>query len=361
MKKQSRLDRVFLSKPGDTILDTIETLKMTQAELAERMGKTPSKINDLITGKEPITINTALQLETVLGLPASFMLKREANYRERLARIEEEEKLSCWIPWAQFHPVKELKKCGFISTADTGHATVKELLKFYGIATPQQWESIYLQQYTSARFRKSEAFETKGASITSWLRMGEIEMNKLQLPEYNKDVFKQVVSDVRDLVMKHPENFAKQLQQKCMNAGVALVYTQCLPKAPVSGAARWVGGNPLIQLSDRYKTNDHFWFTFYHEAGHILLHGKKEVFLEEVEDHTLDEEKETEADRFASKWLLPDEFENDIKHPVSEKNIMDVARKYRTHPGIVVGRLQKIKAVPYSFGYGLKEKLSLFN
>jgi len=40
-------------------------VKMSQSELAERMGRTPSKINDLISGKEPITVATALQLEKV--------------------------------------------------------------------------------------------------------------------------------------------------------------------------------------------------------------------------------------------------------------------------------------------------------
>lgn len=85
------LAKELLSPPGDTIQETIDMMGMRQNELAERMGKTESKINDIIKGKEPITVNTALQLELVLGIPAKFWLAREANFREELARIEQEE------------------------------------------------------------------------------------------------------------------------------------------------------------------------------------------------------------------------------------------------------------------------------
>ena len=92
-RNELSIERELLSPPGDTILETIEHIKMSQAELADRLGKTASKVHDLITGKEPITYNTALQLEKVLGIDAQFWLKREINYRTKLARIEQEEAL----------------------------------------------------------------------------------------------------------------------------------------------------------------------------------------------------------------------------------------------------------------------------
>lgn len=359
MKKQSKLDREFLSKPGDTILETIEHLKMSQAELAERMGKTASKINDIISGKEPITINTAFQLEKVFNISADFWLAREATYRQRLARIEENETLECWIPWLQAHPVKELKKHGFLKATDSGIDSVKELLLFYGVVSPKQWEVVYVSR--NASFRKSESFETTTAGIASWLRMGELEMKKLKLSAYNKDTFKESLDSIRNLAYYQPADFAKQLQEQCAKAGVAVVYTPGLPKAPISGAARWIMGAPLIQLTDRYKINDRFWFTFFHEAGHILLHGKKEVFLEETDDYKQDQVKEKEADSFAAKWLLPDSFKEDLIHPVTDENIKMIAVKYSMHPGIVVGRLQKEGVLDFSEGNKFKEKLSLFD
>ena len=82
------LAKELLSPPGDTIQETIDAMGMRQNELAERMGKAENKINDIIKGKEPISVDTALKLEQVLGIPAKFWLTRETNYREELARIE---------------------------------------------------------------------------------------------------------------------------------------------------------------------------------------------------------------------------------------------------------------------------------
>jgi Zn-dependent peptidase ImmA (M78 family) len=219
---------------------------------------------------------------------------------------------------------------------------------------------MYVPQYNETQYRKSEVLQHSITSITSWLRIGELEMRKLQLTEYNKDGFKEVITKLKEVVREHPDDFATKIQHECANVGVAVIYTPCMPKAPISGAARWIGGNPLIQLSDRYKSNDHFWFTFYHEAAHVLLHGKKDVFLEDIEGCNAEEEREVEANNFAARWLLPERFINDLEEPLTDKNIIQVAAKYGTHPGIVVGRLQKLKRIDYSFGNHLKHKVSLF-
>jgi len=358
--KQQSLERVLLSVPGETILETIEHMKMSQAELAERMGKTASKINDLIHGKEPITVNTALQLEKVLGIPADFWLAREASYREKLGRIEEEEKIECWVPWAKLHPLKELRKLGFISHDKLESGTVRDLLLFYGIVSPEQWEIMYVPQYRVANYRKSGAYQASVACITSWLRIGEQQMQKLELPNYSKDGFKKTLEGIRNLARNHPMDFAAELQKRCVETGVGLVYTEMIPSAPISGAARWIGGSPMIQLTDRGKFNDKFWFTFFHEAAHILLHGKKEVFLEEVSDHVEDAGKEEEANEFAANWLLPEDFIKDVPMRITDDVIVAIASKYKMHPGIVVGRLQKMGRLQYSEGRKFKVEVSLF-
>jgi addiction module HigA family antidote len=352
-------ERELLSKPGDTILETLEHIKMTQVELAERMGKAPSKINDIISGKEPITVTTALQLETVLGIDANFWLNREMLYREKLSRIEQEETLQEFMTWLNLQPIKELKQLGYIKSTKIGTDMASECLRFYGVVNPIQWETVYINHYASTNFRKSEAHQTALGSMAAWLRIGEIEMQKLTLPLYNKDEFKKTLLEIRDLVAEYPEDFANQLQSLCLNAGVGLVYTICLPKAPISGATRWIGNNPLIQLTDRYKTNDHFWFTFYHEVGHIMLHGKKEVFIENFEGYQLNSKKEIEADDFASKWLLPEAFINDLPEKITIKDVKKIASKYKTHAAIVIGRLHFLKKVPYSFGADLRMKVVL--
>lgn len=352
-------ERELLSRPGDTIIETIEYIKMSQVELAERMGKTPSKINDLISGKEPITMATALQLEKVLGIDAQFWLNREMLYREKLSRLEQEKELNECKEWLRMQPIKELKACGYLKSEKIDSTMVEECLKFYGVVAPSQWESLYVDQYVSASFRRSSAYKSTLGGLAAWLRIGEIEMRKRKLISYNKEIFKKSLLEIRNLVRHHPEDFALQLQKYCSNAGVAVVYTICIPKAPISGVARWVGGNPLIQLSDRYKSNDHFWFSFFHEAGHILLHGKKDVFVEDLDEYEANPEKEIEADGFANKFLLPVDITAELPSNITERDIRQIARKYNTHAAIVLARLQHLKILPYSFGASLKLKVIL--
>lgn len=357
MRTNLQDERELLSKPGDTITETLEFLKMSQAELAERMGRTAPKVNDIISGKEPITNSTALQLEKVLGIEASFWLNREMQYREKLSRLDEEESLLAHLDWVFQQPVRELKSLGYIKTDKKGAGIVRELLQFFGVASPAQWESLYVLQHACTRYRKSQHDTTVLSSMAAWLRIGELEVRKLELPTFEKEKFKDSLTEIRALVANHPDDFRSQLQQICSKTGVAVVYSSCLRGAPISGAARWIGGNPVIQLTDRHKSNDRFWFTFFHEAGHILLHGKKHVFLEEFEGYAADERLETEANRFASRWLLPDTFIHHLPDSISEDDIMTIAIQYSTHPAIVVGRLQHEGILPFQFGNHLKVKV----
>ncbi len=352
-------ERDLLAKPGDTILETLDHMKMSQAELAERIGKTTSKVHDIITSKEPITITTAIQLEKVLGIAAQFWLNMETIYREKLMRIEQEEMLEECLDWLKAQPLRELKKCGYIKSDKIGHQMVEEVLKFYGVASPIQWENIYVDEYVSANFRRSQSQQATLAALGAWMRIGEIEMRKYELKEFDKTIFKESLIEIKKLVRRHPENFAEQLQKICFDAGVALVYTMCIPKAPVSGVARWVGGAPLIQMTDRYKSNDHFWFTFFHEAGHIIKHGKKDVFIEDLKAAIVDQKKENEANEFANEYLLSKFDINELPERITESVILDIARKNQTHPAIILGFLQKQKILPYSFGTALKLKVYL--
>jgi len=360
MSSNTTIARELLTKPGDTILETIEFLRMSQAELAERIGKTPAKVNDLISGKAPISVNTAMQLEKVLGIDMQFWLNREMHYREKLARIEQDELLEQNIDWLKKQPIKELQKFGYLKSGALRTQMVEECLQFYGVASPVQWETVYVQNYTQTSFRKSSAHQTLFSSMAAWLRIGELKLRKQQLPAFNKERFKIALSEIKTLVASQPEDFPTRLQDLCNQAGVAVIYSTSLPKAPISGAARWVGGTPLIQITDRYKTNDHFWFTFFHEAGHILLHGKKDIFIEELEGIENDKGKEQEANDFARDWLLPDSFLNQIENGhIDEKIVRRIAREFATHPAIVVGRLQNLNKAPHSFGANLKIKINL--
>ena len=174
------------------------------------------------------------------------------------------------------------------------------------------------------------------------MRLGEIEAKKQRVPAFDKNVFKQVLVNLRGAMELPPAELKKRLIEECRGAGVAVVFVKGLPGTPVHGAVRWAGDTPVIQLSCRYKVEDIFWFTFFHEAGHVMLHGKRDVFLEENGGGG---DKEQEADAFARAHLIPESQWRKfvIERSFSESDIRAFAGTLGISPGIVVGRLHHEK------------------
>lgn len=362
MSKDIELAKALLSPPGDTLQEHLDFIGMNQNELAERMGRPKEKINDIIKGREPITTETAYQLEKVLDIPASFWMNRENEYRRELYELEQKETLEKQKNWASEFPLLEMKKMGVLPDFRYTVDLVEPLLKFFGIASEEEWKRIYVDEEVSVAFRVSLSHTQNPQALSAWLRIGELEVKEMDLPDFDKKKFRASLKSIKELAYKMPEGFEQQLKEICAEAGVALVYTPNLPKAPISGATRWYLDTPMIQLSGRYKTDDHFWFTFFHEAGHILLHGKKDIFLEDLEGAKNDQKKEEEANRFAAKWLLTEKELQEI-FDVGNATYDDIrafAEKFRTPIGYIIGRLQHAGYIHHSEGNDLKRKVNLF-
>ncbi|CAM4207088.1 ImmA/IrrE family metallo-endopeptidase [Cytophagaceae bacterium 50C-KIRBA] len=353
----------LLSPPGDTIQEHIDFMGMSQAELAERMGRPKEKINDVIKGREPISTATAFQLEKVLDIPASFWLNREKTYRQELYELQQREELEKEKDWLDAFPIHEMRKLGWLPNTKEKHILVDKLLKFFSVASADEWKRIYVDEQVSVAFKISLAHTQSPHAISAWLRQGELQAKEIKIAEFDKKKFKDALTEMRELAFLMPENFTQSLQNMCASCGVALVFTQNLPKAPISGATRWFHNKPIIQIAGRFKTDDHFWFTFFHEAAHIILHGKKDIFLENVEGTEIDQEKEQEANTFAAKLLLPEHAWQQILDaaPLSEEMIQAFAHKFRTPAGVIKGRLQQIGLLPFHVGNGLRQKIVLFN
>jgi HTH-type transcriptional regulator / antitoxin HigA len=354
------LDRSLLSPPGDTIQETIDVIGMTQAELAQRMGRPKEKINELIKGKAPLTIDTAIMLERVLGAPVNFWIKRESAYRETIARIEEKEALERDLAWLDQFPLKVMHARGILSAAQKNVEILREVIVFFGFAGPEQWNDYYLNTAGEVSFRISLNNTPNRGAIAVWLRIGEKETQSMSLPPYDEKGFRVAMKAFRAIAKDQADDFLTQTQSLAAKYGVAVVFTPAFPKARISGVARWIGDKPLIQLSDLYKTNDQFWFSFFHEACHILEHGKKEVFLEHMEGAVNNELKEKEANTFAANMLVPSVR---YEHWVSKTTFFDVnmirqfAQEIGIHPGIVVGRLQHDHFLKPAFHNDLKRAI----
>ncbi len=349
----------WISPPGDTIADIIEEREWTQTDLAKRLGYTTKHISLLINGKAPITEQTALKLETVLGSSARFWLTREAQYRAKLAPQDAAEDLRNWVSWLDELPVEELMAQGIIPKQDSDAKNqpnlVQEMLRFFRVASPQEWRNYYGGK--EAAFRPIQAQPRDVGAILAWLRLGEIEAEKFNDPKYNSGKFEAALQAIRQLTVLSPEEFLPQMQQLCRNAGVMFCLVPTLSRAQTSGAARWLNPHKaLIQLSLDGKQNERFWFTFFHAAAHILLHSKKDIFLDNWDgENRISSKQEKESDEWAKNFLIPPEFEVELSQLRSKDRIIIWARKLGIHPGIVVDRLQDEGIIPINWMNDLKE------
>jgi HTH-type transcriptional regulator/antitoxin HigA len=176
-------------------------------------------------------------------------------------------------------------KQGLIADKPDQMGTLYALLKFFGIASPEQWSSVWKEsafKNASLAFRKSK--KSNEYALSAWLRCGQIAAEQSTCVEYRPDSLKHALREIRKLTVLPPEEFQPLLSEFCGRCGVVVVFIRELTGSGASGATFWTMGHsrPVIMLSLRYKTDDHLWFTFFHEAAHILLHGKKDVLIEGV-------------------------------------------------------------------------------
>ena len=345
LKRRNEYNPDLLIPPGRSLLELLKSRGMSQVELATRTSRPVKTINEIVKGKATITPETALQFERVLGVPARFWNNLELNYREAVAARNEQKELQEDVELLNIIPIKDLIKRGWIKECKEKENQLKEVLQFFGISCAKAWSKIWESLIV---YRKSKVFQGNPGAVASWLRKGEIESQNKTCSAFSKTRFTKILHEAKTLTRENnPDIFVPRLQELCASAGVVILLIPELPKTYVCGATRWLSKDrALIQLSMRYKSDDQFWFTFFHEAGHLILHGKDLIFLEGISEEN---EFEAEADRFASNFLIPNEAFEEFSETqkFNANNICDFAQKVGIGPGIVVGRLQHEEKIPY--------------
>jgi len=340
--------------PGETLSEKLEEMGMGPKEFAIRTDKPEKTIIAILKGESSITAEMAVQFENVTKIPAHFWINLQRGYDESLAREKRKAILLESEAWMKSFPVTDMIKNGWIEGVKSAEERTAALLAFFGFSSHNAWENYYYGQQLKVAFRISLAYTKESHALSAWLRKGDLQATELKVNSFDEKNFKEALMDIKGIMVKQPDDFFTQLQKLCLKAGVKVVHTPCLPKAPISGSTRWLNdGVPLIQLSGRYKRNDSFWFTFFHEAGHILLHGKKDIFLEDIEYTDKDLDKEKEADEFSVKWTFSEEQEAELLENVhiTENDVIEYAKKFNTHPAMIIGRLQKKGRIHYAVGH----------
>ena len=343
----------YIVTPGEVLNEYLEHAGLTQASLAERTGLSKKTINEIVKAKSAITAETALKLERTLGRPAHFWSNLERQYQEDKTRLADKMLLEENLHWLEIFPINEMVKLQWIEKFKEKIQQLDVLLRFFAVVSPQQWETIWGREL-QVDFRKAGSSKKDAAIISAWLRRGEIEAQQQRCAAFDKQKFQDSLLEIRKLTVEDPKIFVPKLESICAASGVAIVFIPALPKLGIHGATRRLNDKYIMQLSLYGKSNDDLWFTIFHEACHIIKHSSRELY---IEGNGLENENEDEANTFASDILIPakqlKQFLATVFKPTLEQ-VKKFAASIGIAPGIVVGRLQHDKKMPWSWGNELK-------
>ncbi len=343
--------------PGETLEETMEALGMTQQELAGRTGLTVQTLNRIFKGEQPITYETANKLEPVTGYPAGFWNKLEAQYREQLKKLEAEKPDEALLAWAKSFNYARMAAEGWLPATRSLEEKARNLLGFFQVSGMAEWKTVHLSTVNHGAYRVAAALREHKVDNLAWIQRGTTLARALHPNPFDEKAFTAAWREARTWVSRPPQEVAPQLEARFREAGVALVFLNTLPGMGVHGYARWIkrGGYYVVIHGLRHKSDDFFWFDLFHELAHIALHGKSHEF---IEYEGRDDPRETEADAWAARHLIPDrEWETFANALPTVQRIRAFATKVGVAPGIVVGRLQREKRIPQNHHNNLKRYL----
>ncbi|WP_288594152.1 HigA family addiction module antitoxin [uncultured Victivallis sp.] len=341
--------------PGVILAEKLEEIKMPIKEFALRCQKPAKTIHDVLKGNSNITPDMSILFENVLKIPARFWMKLQGDYDEYLARQRRNDEIRRGEAWMRNFPFSDMVEKKLIPAPETNSTTekIQILLEYFGIAKFEAWEAYYQGQTLCTAFRLSLAGMKNRFSLSAWLRHGEIEVTRKNIGgQFDSDKLKKHIPVMLKLANNYTPNFKEELVKLCEEAGIVLVYTPHIKNSKAQGATRWINSCPLVQISDCWKQYDIFWFSFFHELGHILLHNKKDIFLEGIEYKEKSPKKEEEANLFASEKLVPVKLVDELRSlvPYSETRLRAISKREKIHLAFLVGRMHHLKILDHAVG-----------
>lgn len=340
--------------PGEYLAEVLAEYGMSQADLAQRMERPPQAINEIVQGRKAITHETALQLAGVLGVPAEIWLGLETEYRLTRARRTEEAGLDSEVGLLAEIPYAAMAKYGWVPQARQAREKVRNVRQFFGVSSLAAVPGV--RAYECA-FRRAAGSASQYA-LAAWLRRGEIEARGIEAAPFDKARLRAALPTLRGLTRAAPERFVPEVTARLAPCGVAFVILPHLPKTYAHGAVFWLGERAVLQLSIRGSYADIFWFSLFHELGHLLRHGKRTILEGQDEEDDDFRRMEGEADEFAGNALIPaGAYAQFLRNGVlTKEGLSAFAEEQGVAVGIVVGRLQREGRLTYQQHHGLRER-----
>ena len=294
--------------PGETLDEKLREMGMGVKEFATRVSKPEKSVIAVLKGKSSLTPDMAVAFEMVTKIPAAMWLRHQKRYDEFIARKKRETSFNEGQLWAKKFPYDEIESLGWFSGINDVHGEPKNIVDtlctFFAVSSPKGWEDFYLNQRLKVAFSITLAETCDPYALSAWLRQGEIQASEMPVSKkYESKLLRNILKDIAELRKADVYERDALLTALLGNAGVKLFFTDTLSSAPVKGCARYICGVPCVQLAKKFESESDFWTTLFHEIAHILLHGKKGIFMENVSYGDKDPEKEREADEFAAMWM----------------------------------------------------------
>lgn len=337
--------------PGATIKEQLEDRKMTQKEFAHRMDLSEKHVSKLINGEVQLTNDVALRLEFVLGIPARFWNNLESLYREKLAKVRNENQMELDVGLMKKFPYREMAKNGWVPNSTKSAEKVFNLRKFFGVSNLGLLCDPYISGIACRRLGENEKADF---ALLAWAQQAQILARDVHTEAINLDKLIEIVPEIKKMTVENPQIFCKRLINLFAICGVALVFLPHIGGSFLHGATFYSGDKIVMGLTVRGGDADRFWFSLFHEMAHII-HGH----IGKVGGPTTDDEKD--ADAFAREVLIPQNLFDDFIQDgdFSKESIVRFAKKANIAPGIVVGRLQKERYIDYSRHNDLKIRYAI--
>lgn len=346
MAQEDRRSEDWFSAPGDSIRIRMHRLGVPAGKLAKHLQGGIDEVRELLLGKRPIDNRLASSLSVVLGGSQEFWIKRQENYEKAFSTALQAalDSGDDWIGNVPMLPSFNKKSISKRKMCEE----IRRRMQFYNVPTLASWEQKYGNICRETHFRRSDSFVPLNSAVLLWIRRGEVEADLVHTRPWSSRKLNDKLDDIRKLTkISNPNRFIPALRSLCADAGVAVVIGETPKGCYASGAVRLVSTDKaMMLLSFRYLTDDHFWFTVFHEIGHLLLH-KCETFVD-GDDYTCSNRFEEEANNFARDQIIPKKHQHELRNlGINKKDIIKFGLQCGVASGLVVGQLQHNDIIDY--------------
>lgn len=335
----------WFSKPSDTLRALMQRRGVVPQEVADRLPGGMAALRGLLDGSRPVRSDDAGPLAEALGGTMAFWLKRQSNYEVALERAVDRAVATEVDDWLLI-AVPGARPRGRMSE-DTRRTEVRRRLAFFNVGTIAAWKTRYGRIRSETLFRTSQAFASDDHAVLMWLREGEIGADMVSTRPLHVGNLLDRMEAIRKLsLVRRPELFLPKLKSLCAEVGVAVVLQRAPQGCRASGASRMVASDKvMILLSFRGLTDDCFWFTVFHELGHVVLH-QAQTFVDGDIDTEAQDETEHEANEFASRCIIPERRKDEFERLYAAKEaVVRFSVSAGISPGLTVGQMQNRRMI----------------